>query len=107
MVARTDHTEITITAMKYLDLLRKRNVVFEHAYLFGSFAKGTAREESDIDLAIIAKKWEPDIFDAQCLLLRLAHKIDSRIEPHPFRSADFDKTNPYGKEILSTGEKLV
>jgi len=59
--------------------------------LYGSYAKGTAHEDSDIDLAIVAENWLPDKFDAQFELMKLGSKGASRIEPHPFRKSDFDK----------------
>ena len=34
-------------------------------------------------------------------LMRLRRKIDSRIEPHPFREKDFNITNPVVNEILN------
>jgi len=103
MLKETDSEMIMETIIKYLDLLRKNNVSFEQVYLYGSCAKGNSREDSDIDLAIIAEEWLPDIFDAQFELMKLGRKVDTRIEPHPFRKSDLDKTNPYIREIITTG----
>lgn len=50
-------------------------------YLFGSFAKGTGRENSDIDVAIIVKEISDDFFDTRPLLWQLRTEIDDRIEP--------------------------
>ena len=41
---------------KYIDKLKKHNIDLVSVYLFGSYAKGTASDWSDIDLAIIGKK---------------------------------------------------
>jgi len=44
--------------------------------------------------------------DIQLELMRLRRKIDSRIEPHPFRLADFDTTNPLVHEIIQHGQRV-
>ena len=40
-------------------------------------------------------------------LMRIRRKVDNRIEPHPFKSSDFDISNPYVQEILRTGIKIM
>jgi len=42
----------------------------------------------------------------QVELMRLRRKIDSRIEPHPFRESDFDISNPIVYEILKYGKEI-
>ncbi len=74
-------------------------------FLFGSYAKGTNHEESDIDIAVILKEFRNPI-DIQLGLMRLRRKIDSRIEPHPFRERDFNISNPIVHEILKHGKKI-
>ena len=106
MASATDLDQVIEKVHAYLVLLRKQNVHFESAYLYGSYSKGTAGPDSDIDLAIVAEDWHPDIIDAQIALMKAATKVDSRIEPHPFRRSDFDESNPAAREILVTG-KLV
>ena len=41
---------------QYAELLRERRIAFHHVYLFGSYATGRTRQESDIDVAIVTKK---------------------------------------------------
>ena len=36
--------------------------------------------------------------DKQVKLMKLTRKVDSRIEPHPFREKEFELSNPF-KEI--------
>ncbi len=73
--------------------------------MFGSYAKGNQQTESDIDLAIVFKDF-PDRFDMQLDLMRIRRSIDSRIEPHPFRSGDFNESNPLVHEILKFGVEI-
>jgi predicted nucleotidyltransferase len=72
------------------------------AILFGSFAKGTNHDDSDIDIAIIVNN-VVDIIDTQIDLMKLRRKIDLRIEPHPFMTNDFNQSNPVVNEILKYG----
>ena len=77
----------------------------KQVYLFGSYAKGTNQEESDIDIAVILREFE-NVMDIQLELMRLRRKIDSRIEPHPFRERDFNLANPVANEILKYGQRI-
>ena len=58
---------------KYID--------FDKLYLYGSFARGTNTEDSDIDVAVVVDKLEEDYFNITPLLWRLRRDIDLRIEP--------------------------
>lgn len=73
--------------------------------LFGSYAKGNFNEDSDIDVAVILKDYN-NLMDIQLDLMRLRRKIDSRIEPHPFREDEFELTNPIVSEIMKYGQEI-
>ena len=73
--------------------------------LFGSYAKGIYHTESDIDIAVVFCDYD-DSIDMQLELMRLRRKIDSRIEPHPFKKRDFNQTNPVVYEILKYGQEI-
>jgi len=51
-------------------------------YLFGSYAKGNPHKDSDIDIALVVKKWKGNYFDVMPLLWKIRRDIDLRIEPH-------------------------
>jgi predicted nucleotidyltransferase len=91
-------------ARQYASLI-KTNYDCKQIFLFGSYVKGTQNDESDIDIAVILKEFENPI-DTQLELMRLRRKIDSRIEPHPFREKDFNMTNPVAHEILKHGQRI-
>ena len=88
MVDRTASEEIIKIINRFLDLIRTNHISFEQVYLFGSYARGNPDKDSDIDLAIVAEKWEPDIFEAQFELMKIGRKVDTRLEPHPFLKSD-------------------
>jgi uncharacterized protein len=78
------------------------NFDLRKVYIFGSFVKGSSRKDSDIDMAMIFDDVK-DTFDRQVQLMKIRRNYDSRIEPHVFRLADFNKSYPLAAEIMSTG----
>ena len=92
------------TAKEYIKTL-PINMDFKKAYLFGSYAKGSQTESSDIDLAIVLGKMD-DFFEVQIQLMRLRRTINLRIEPHPFLESDFNLQNPFAFEISQTGIEI-
>lgn len=89
---------------QYLTILPS-DLGVKKAYLFGSFAQGKEREESDIDVALIVENM-PDFFSTQRQLRKLRRNIDLRIEPHPIQAQDFNSSNPFAYEIKKTGIEI-
>ena len=76
--------------------------------LFGSYAKGTELEDSDIDIAIITDDIKNDIFDEELNLMKLRRNIDTRIEPHLIRIEDYKNAEtPFIQEVIDTGIKVA
>jgi predicted nucleotidyltransferase len=78
----------------------------EAAYLYGSQVGGTAMPWSDIDLALISADFSDNLFQERLVLMRLAAKIDDRIEPHPFTPERFNINDPLVSEIRRAGVQL-
>jgi predicted nucleotidyltransferase len=93
------------TARKYVRTIPE-DLGVKKAFLFGSYAGGSEREESDIDIAIILENMQ-DFFVTQKLLMKLRWSIDPRIEPHPIKAQDFNSSNPFAIEINRTGIEIV
>ena len=79
--------------------------------LFGSYAKRTYSERSDIDLALILKKKN---LNNELLITEVLDKINKRfgveIQPHYYTQVEFDKLKGKDrlvKEILKDGIRLV
>ena len=97
---------IAITAVKnFVNDCLNQGVKINSAWLFGSYAKGNYNEDSDIDIAVVFKDYS-NLIDMQLELMRLRRKIDSRIEPHPFRENEFELSNPIVSEILKYGQEI-
>lgn len=66
-------------------------------YLFGSLARGTAEEDSDIDIAVRGIPAEKFFNVYGQLLMNLAHDIDL---------VDLDLQEEFGRELLSSTEMV-
>ena len=77
----------------------------ENMYLYGSYAKGSARKDSDIDVAIVVRHFEGNYFDIVPVLWKLTHKVDHRIEPVVV-ARDTDYTG-FIDEIQRTGIEIA
>ncbi|MCL2311699.1 MAG: nucleotidyltransferase domain-containing protein [Firmicutes bacterium] len=105
MVKRTVDVEILNSIEKYIEEI-SRYYKIDAIILFGSYAKGTNTEDSDIDIAVISSDIK-DRFDDMAKLMSLTWNIDVRIEPHPIRTEEFkENETPFIDEIIKTGVEL-
>jgi predicted nucleotidyltransferase len=89
-----------------LDLINKAMVLKDvEVYLFGSYAKLTFKEGSDIDLAIIS---EETLEFLEKYALKIEKKYKTKIQLH-FFGKDFEKhkEDPLVREIIRNGIKLL
>lgn len=105
MAKKAIDIDIMRTVEKYIDEISKKFNIKE-VYVFGSYVKGTSNEDSDIDIAIVLDS-DIDRIDLMIELMMFTRNIDLRIEPHPFKTNDFEKGNPFVDEIKSTGLKVA
>jgi uncharacterized protein len=66
------------TAFAYLiaDEFKPKSVI-----LYGSYANGTAHDDSDIDIAVVLEKCDDTFLEKFSRLFEVSHSIDDRIEP--------------------------
>ncbi|HZK07975.1 MAG TPA: nucleotidyltransferase domain-containing protein [Bacteroidales bacterium] len=98
-----DQREAIKKVMDYKQLLES-HFQFESIYLFGSYAKGTNRTDSDIDVAIVVDRFDGDFFSINPLLWKIRRQVDDRIEPILIEK-DFDQAN-FLEEIKRTGIEI-
>jgi predicted nucleotidyltransferase len=87
----------------FIDLLDKNNIKIQRAYIFGSYANGSADMWSDIDLALISDKFQGDRYLDLISLTDYILEAGLGISPLPFRSEDFDNSLFARDEILKKG----
>ncbi len=78
-----DKNEAVNKARNYLKII-KPLISLKKAYLFGSYLKETADEESDIDVALFVDRLEGDYLGLLKKLYLARREVDIRIEPHLF-----------------------
>ena len=99
--------EIIDIVNKYIEIVSKNYDVLA-IILFGSYAKGTQREDSDIDIAVITDDIKTDKFDEEVNLMQLRNNIDYRIEPHIISISDYENDEtPFVLEVKNTGIKVA
>lgn len=92
------------TASDYLKVLRKKGFKPTKAILFGSYAKGKPRTDSDIDLAIWDRKFTGCLAkDVEKLVFQHKIKTPHLLEIHTFNDAEDEVSNPFIGEILKNG----
>lgn len=93
---------------KFLRLLKKKGIKVSQAILFGSYARGRANSDSDIDVAIVSAKFGKDYVMEMMFLRRLAVKVDSHLEPVPLSPEDLeDKYSTLIQQIKQYGRLLM
>ncbi len=95
------------TIKLYIKELAKNQIPISRVILFGSHAKGIARPESDIDIALISEAFTGDRFEDRRRIVPLRRNIDSRIEPIPFKPEDFNDGGILAEEIKKTGVAIL
>ncbi len=98
---------VLLKSNRFIAALKERGMRIQRAYLFGSFAKGHSRRDSDFDLAIVSNDLKGDWLDDFCYLTRIADDIDARMEVIPFLPRDFRDDNPLVWEIKTNGIPLI
>ena len=102
-----DKREDIIEKVKdYQTLVKQSNfpMPIEAVYLFGSYAKGTANKDSDIDVALVVNHFDGDFFEVIPPIWRLTENVDFRIEPHVI-ARDTDYAG-FLNEIQHTGIRV-
>lgn len=91
----------------YITKLEENGFTIKKAFLFGSYAKGNAHENSDIDIALVSDEFEGIRFYDKDKIRRTTISVSSQLEVLPFKTSDFTDDDPFVKEILETGVRIV
>jgi len=105
----TDSKTIITIVRQYIDDV-KEAMPIDKVYLYGSYAKGTQRKNSDIDLCFFSQAFESrrnlDIL-TELFYLKIKYDKDILIEPYAFPVSELYNDNPFVKEILRTGYEIA
>jgi predicted nucleotidyltransferase len=85
-------SSIIAIVRRYLDAVMRAGIPAEKAVIYGSFARGEQRKDSDIDVLVLSPLFdrlkESKVLD---LLWRLTRQVDIRIEPIAVGVREFDE----------------
>lgn len=90
----------------YLTKVRSSNIKFSEAWLFGSYAKGSQDDNSDIDIAIVLEDNEYKTFATEVKLMVIRNGEETLIEPHTFTKDEFNTPIPLVDQIRKSGEQI-
>jgi len=99
--------EIIKLIEEFVKLVKEENIAIDKVILFGWYAKGTNREDSDIDLAIVSRDFsEENCIDIMELLLSKANLLKVDIQTIPFSIEEYNSPKEIMEKILNTGIEL-
>ena len=95
------------TIHNYLAALKEHNIPIRQAILFGSYAKGNYNDWSDIDIALVSDIFEGSRIKDRSKIRKITLSVSSDIEVLPYHPKDFTKEDPFVKEIIDSGIKII
>lgn len=102
-----DKKEAIRLAKEYANIVIK-NMIVNKIILYGSYARGNYRENSDIDIAVVVPRSSisKDILEDMAKLFKLSHSISTDIEPvllidEEDSSGFLDSISEYGEVVYA------
>lgn len=90
----------------YIKILKEDELPIRHVFLFGSYARGTAKSWSDIDLCIISPRFKDPWAALQYLWSKRIEDEGTTIEPIGFSPKDFSDGTPLIQEVKRFGIEI-
>ena len=96
------------TVRNFAHEIQERGINLHAVILYGSFAKGTQHEHSDIDVALVADEFIGFSFEDKKLFPYVGiQKPYIRIETKTYPTDYFNQGDPFIEEIIQTGIKII
>lgn len=108
MATKISITKEKLTEVKtFMKRMKEAGISYKKVILFGSYARGTARSWSDIDLCVISDEFGKDRHSERVRLMHIKDDETLDIEPHPYNTRDLaNKWDPLASEIRKYGVSL-
>ena len=91
--------------IKYIKSCKENNINIKKVILFGSMARGTNHKYSDIDILLVSDQFTENTFLNWKILVPINIKFLD-IEPHPYPTDYFEKSDPFIEHIKKTGIEI-
>lgn len=99
--------DVKNTAIRFAKVINSVGIPISKLIIFGSYAKGKAGKDSDIDLCLVSPKFGRDPIGELQFLLKRTRDVDDRIEPIPVSSSEYRETaTPLIFEIKRSGKEI-
>jgi predicted nucleotidyltransferase len=97
--------DLMIYISDYIVECNRIGVHFKRVILFGSYARNTPHEWSDVDLALVSDDFTGMRIDDRGKI-SLANIKFVDIEPHIFNTTYFEEGDPFIEEIIKTSKEI-
>ena len=99
--------EIGQKVLEFGRILERDGIPVDKLLIFGSYAKHRNRKDSDIDVAVVSSAFGKDDIEEMQMLFKKRQHIDTRIEPHPLSSEEYQNGySPIVEEIRRYGVEV-
>ena len=107
MAKKTNFDKVKKDVREFKEMVSNSGFDDLKVYLYGSWAKGKATSESDIDVCVVSDKFKGNMFDNMVMLNKLAMKINALIDTVPMKKSDLnDKYSSLVSEVLKYGVEI-
>ena len=93
---------------KYISLLGASGIPVAKAYLYGSYARNEANDDSDIDIMLVSEIFDQEGDKIRAKAWLATEKIDVRIEPYMIGLQKFlsDEVSPLLQQVKQEGIEI-
>ncbi len=108
MVKKLLNKSVITLVKEYAKVVNDHGIKTSQFIVFGSQAKGTAKNYSDIDLCVVSPTFGKNNHTEMVELINLRGLKFSNIEPHPYHPANLSiKLDPLASEIRKYGISIT
>ena len=104
-----NRTQLKMIVRKLVNNLQKKDVKVDRLVLFGSYASGKMRRDSDIDIAVISSSFnQKNIIQRQEILGEAIYPIGETIEAIGYGLKEYQNPPDFSflSEIIATGKMI-
>ena len=102
-------SEVIKLLKQYCLLLNTSGITVVKAFLYGSYSRGDATPDSDIDIMLVSKMFDSNDADANIKAWSFTRKIDTRIEPYTVGLKQYltDEISPLIQIVKQEGIEII